>query len=177
MKSGRGFSEDFRTFFLRGLAAVLPTLITLWLLVWAWNFLWVYLGQYILVAMSLVVESAFRVSPRIPFAPGQFLATHLPPWASQLIGVMLAVVLVYVVGLFVGHFIGRAAWRMIEVAVMRIPLVRAIYPAVKQVTDFLLADRKESNHFAGSRVVAVRPHEGFIWSFGLVTGSGLAPLV
>ena len=35
-----GFAEDFRRFFLRGLAALLPTLITLWLLVWVWNFLW-----------------------------------------------------------------------------------------------------------------------------------------
>ena len=29
-----GFAEDFRRFFLGGLAALLPTLITLWLLVW-----------------------------------------------------------------------------------------------------------------------------------------------
>ena len=58
---------------------------------------------------------------------------------------------------------------------MRIPLVRAIYPAVKQITDFLLAERGK-NQFAGSRVVAVQPHEKGIWSIGLVTGPGVRSL-
>jgi uncharacterized membrane protein len=57
---------------------------------------------------------------------------------------------------------------------MRIPLIRAIYPAVKQVTDFVLADKK--NQFAGSRVVAVEPHAKGIWSIGLVTGAGIRRL-
>jgi uncharacterized membrane protein len=59
-------------------------------------------------------------------------------------------------------------------AVMRIPLVRAIYPAVKQVTDFVLAERKAQ--FESSKVVAVRPHADGIWSIGLVTGPGLRAL-
>jgi uncharacterized membrane protein len=54
--------------------------------------------------------------------------------------------------------------------VLRVPLVRAIYPAVKQVTDFVLADR--SRQFQQSRVVAVQPHEQNIWSIGLVTSVG-----
>jgi len=83
--------------------------------------------------------------------------------------------LVYIVGVFVGNLIGRTTWRLAEMAVLRIPLVRAIYPAVKQVTDFVLADREHSQ-FAGSRVVAVQPHEKGIWSIGLVTGPGLKPL-
>ena len=55
--------------------------------------------------------------------------------------------LVYVVGVFVGNLIGRTMWRIIERAVMRLPLVRAIYPAVKQVTDFILAERKSHSQF------------------------------
>jgi uncharacterized membrane protein len=57
---------------------------------------------------------------------------------------------------------------------MKIPIVRAIYPAVKQVTDFVIADK--SSQFQGSRVVAVQPHEKGIWSIGLITGPGLQPL-
>ena len=90
---------------------------------------------------------------------------------TKLVGVLLAILLVYIIGVFVGNFIGRTIWRLAEMAVMRIPLVRAIYPAVKQVTDFLLAERGH-NQFAGSRVVAVQPHEKGIWSIGLVTGRG-----
>jgi hypothetical protein len=46
------FWEDFRRFFLSGMAALLPTLITLWLLVWAWNFLWESLGRHIIYAIK-----------------------------------------------------------------------------------------------------------------------------
>jgi uncharacterized membrane protein len=56
----------------------------------------------------------------------------------------------------------------------RIPLIRAIYPAVKQVTDFVLADKK--SQFTASRVVAVEPHANGIWSIGLVTGRGVRVL-
>jgi uncharacterized membrane protein len=91
------------------------------------------------------------------------------------VGVLLAIVLVYIVGVLVGNFIGRTGWRLAELAVMKIPLVRAIYPAVKQVTDFILTDRTVAQ-FQSSRVVAVKPHESGIWSIGLVTGKGPAPL-
>jgi uncharacterized membrane protein len=63
---------------------------------------------------------------------------------------------------------------LLETSVMRVPLVRAIYPTVKQVTDFVLSNRR--TQFSASRVVAVQPHEKGIWSIGLVTGQGLRPL-
>src|SRR5258705_13679013 len=47
------FGEDFRRFFLRGLAAVLPTLITLLLLIKLWEILWEYLGQHIIWLIKL----------------------------------------------------------------------------------------------------------------------------
>jgi uncharacterized membrane protein len=171
------FGEDFRRFFLRGLAAVMPTLITLWLLIWAWNFLWNYLGQYILLFLGWVWELAFHPT-LIPFQPGwyvrSYLDSHLPQLVVQAIGVLLAIVLVYLVGLIVGNFIGRTAWRLAEMTVMKVPLIRAIYPAVKQVTDFVLAEH--GSQFRASRVVAVKPHDNGIWSIGLVTGTGLRGL-
>jgi len=67
------------------------------------------------------------------------------------------------------------AVRVLERAVMRLPLVRAIYPSVKQVTDFLLADRG-AGQFQGSRVVAVQARHQGVWSIGLVTASGYGPI-
>jgi uncharacterized membrane protein len=81
---------------------------------------------------------------------------------------------VYMVGVLVGNFIGRTFWRLGELAVLRIPLVRAIYPAVKQVTDLFLSDR--AGAFAGSRVVAVQHRAQDVWTIGLVTGPGLRSL-
>ena len=171
------FAEDFRRFFVRGLAALLPTLITLWLLVKVWEFLWEALGRHLIYVIRWCWWQ-WAGKWIIPFAP----AGHIRAvWAddqprSQLVGVLLAILLVYIVGVFVGNLIGRQFWRLGELAVMRIPLVRAIYPAVKQVTDFILTDRARAGQFAQSRVVAVQPHAEGIWSIGLVTGPGLKTL-
>ncbi len=162
-----GFSEDFRRFFMRGLAALLPTLITLSLLLWIWDLLWNNVGRYILL---LIRELQYKLDPtasvtRIRFEWGE------DSLKNRVIGVLLAILLIYIVGVFVGNLIGRTAWRLAERAVMRVPLIRAIYPAVKQVTDFLLAERKQT--FESSRVVAVHARDPNVWSIGLVTGSGV----
>jgi uncharacterized membrane protein len=175
-----GFAEDFRRFFLRGLAALLPTLITLWLVVWVWNFLWESLGQHIISAIiwawyQLVSWGLMEWQPLVQMRRYWWSGQELPLWVVKLIGVALSILLVYVIGLFVGNLIGRAVWRMAERQVMRIPLIRAIYPAVKQVTDFILAPRK-AGQFDQSRVVAVHARDPNVWSIGLVTGNGLRSL-
>lgn len=169
------FAEDFRRFFVRGLAALLPTLITLWLLLKVWDFLWQALGQHLIYAIRVAwLELGGRWF--IPKEPAGYIHVVLKSnsFGVQVFGVLLAVLLVYVVGVFVGNFIGRQFWRMGELAVMRIPLVRAIYPAVKQVTDLFLSDR--AGAFAGSRVVAVQHRAQDVWTIGLVTGPGLKAL-
>ena len=171
------FSDDFRRFFLRGLSALLPTIITLWLLIWVWSFLWENLGRHMISAI-VWVWNALVERELMPFRPAVYTRwfwwNAMPEWLVQLIGVAMAVSLIYLVGLLVGNLIGRTIWRLAEMAVMRIPLVRAVYPAVKQVTDFVLAERNAQ--FAASQVVAVQPHAGGIWSVGLVTGPGLPAL-
>jgi uncharacterized membrane protein len=178
-QSRDGFGPDFRRFFVRGLSAVLPTLITLWLVTWAWNFLWESMGRYVILAVQrvwLATGHADRWSPQFDSDMAWAWPDRYGQWAfgTKLIGVLVATVLVYLLGVLIGNFIGRTAYRLSEDAVMRLPFIRAIYPAVKQITDFLLAER--SNQFEGSRVVAVRPHEDGIWSIGLITGNGLRPL-
>jgi uncharacterized membrane protein len=157
------------------MAALLPTLITLWLLVKLWEFLWEALGRHIIYVIRVVwlklAELGFVSSQ-----PAGTIRRMMPSdsgWV-QVVGVILAVLLVYVVGVFVGNFIGRQFWRLGELAVMRLPLVRAIYPAVKQITDLFLCDR--TGQFAGSRVVAVQHRAQEVWTIGLVTGPGLKAL-
>ena len=54
---------------------------------------------------------------------------------------------------------------------MNTPVMRRVYPYVKQVTDFILPPEEQTQRF--SRVVAVEyPRKG-IWSLGFVTGEGL----
>ena len=169
------FGEDFRRFFTRGLAALLPTLITLSVIVWLWSFLWEYLGRHLIWVVKWIWVNLAGwgfVSDR----PAGYIRNY---WSDDLmrtrfLGVLLAVILVYFVGLLVGNLIGRTFWKAGETLAMRIPIIRAIYPAVKQVTDFVLTERNAT--FQSSRVVAVQPHEKGIWSIGLVTAPGLTAL-
>ncbi len=170
----RSFSEDFQRFFLRGLGTLLPTVITIALIWYVLNFLWDSIGWYIIWAIGRLWLLAVQQGWMEPTSAGYISREFIDEWYTKPLGVLLALVLIYLVGLLVGNFIGRAFYRLAERLVMRVPVVRALYPAVKQVTDFLLTDRE--TQFAGSRVVAVQPHESGIWSVGLVTGGGLAPL-
>jgi len=169
------FVGDFRRFFLRGLAAILPTIITLGLLVWVWDLLWNNVGSHVIYCIRWIWLQRSK-SGSIPFTPPALIGRQLndDDFSTRALGVGLSVLLIYIVGVFVGNLLGRTAWRLAEIAVMKVPLVRAIYPAVKQVTDFLLSER--TAQFQGSKVVAVEPHEKGIWSIGLVTGGGLKQL-
>jgi uncharacterized membrane protein len=174
--STRPKSERSRTFFIRGLKALLPTLITLSLMLWVWDLLWEQLGRHMIwVIQNVQYQLAGEEAQWSKIYRMWTTPAGEPTWWSKLFGVSLSLLLVYIVGLLVGNLIGRTFWKLGEALVMKIPVVRAIYPPVKQVTDFLLQERSTSQ-FENSRVVACRPHANQIWSIGLVTGPGLESL-
>ncbi|MEM9414439.1 MAG: DUF502 domain-containing protein [Planctomycetota bacterium] len=86
----------------------------------------------------------------------------------DLIGLLVAIVLFYFAGVFMSNIVGRRLKDKGESLVDRVPLIRRVYPAVKQVTDFFFGDNDQQAKF--NRVVAVEyPRKG-LWSVGLVTG-------
>lgn len=92
---------------------------------------------------------------------------------GQITGFVVAVIGVCMIGAFLASVVGRTLWHMIEKMLANVPLVKQVYPYIKQVTDFLLA--KKSLSF--SKVVAFQyPRKG-TWSVGLVTGTGLKKVV
>lgn len=85
----------------------------------------------------------------------------------HVVGFLIAIILVYFTGFFLASFLGRASWRAVEGILKKIPVIRAVYSNIKQVTDFLLTDG--TVEFSG--VVAVEyPRKG-VWSLGLRTGT------
>jgi uncharacterized membrane protein len=95
---------------------------------------------------------------------------------GSIIGFLIALVVVFIVGAILASVMGRTLWRMVEKFIMSTPVLRKIYPYVKQITDFLFA-QEEKERLPFSRVVAVEyPRKG-IWSVGFVTGSGLEKVV
>lgn len=86
----------------------------------------------------------------------------------DLIGLIIAVILFYFAGALMSNVIGRQLKLHGEKIIDRVPLIRRVYPAVKQVTDFFFGDAEQQLKF--NRVVAVEyPRKG-LYSVGLVTG-------
>jgi len=94
---------------------------------------------------------------------------------GSIVGFLIAVIGVCVLGAILASYVGRSLWRTIEKFIMNTPILRNVFPYVKQVTDFVLTNEEQRKLF--SRVVAVEyPRKG-IWSVGFVTGSGLEKVV
>ncbi|MEM6259771.1 MAG: DUF502 domain-containing protein [Planctomycetota bacterium] len=86
----------------------------------------------------------------------------------DIIGLVIAIILFYFAGALMSNVIGRQIKNRGEKIIDRVPLIRRVYPAVKQVTDFFFGDSEQQIKF--NRVVAVEyPRKG-LYSVGLVTG-------
>jgi uncharacterized membrane protein len=82
------------------------------------------------------------------------------------LGVILTMLLLIATGLVVANFFGRrlvAAWESI---LSKIPLVRSVYGAVKQITASLFADASQSFR----EVVLVEYPRRGLWMLAFVTG-------
>ncbi len=158
------FRSDFRRRFSRGLAAILPTVLTVALISWLVGAINQYVGHPISQGTRWLAVRIWGESS---------IALVWETYYLAFAGFLLAIVLVYIVGLFVASYIGRLVWRNIETLLIRLPLIRQIYPSIKQVTDFVILSDKKVDF---SRVVAVEyPRKG-VWSLGFVTSEGLETL-
>jgi uncharacterized membrane protein len=196
----------FKSYFLHGLAVLLPTILTIWLFIWGYRFIkdnisvhinrglvrlmaWAggdrwdvseeQIKGYLLVTKPQLngSEEELAIHAKRPDIRRRTVIRELEKtWVDgpgAIGGFILAVVGVCVLGALLASVVGRSLWRIIENLIMNTPLVRRVYPYVKQITNFVLAqDPKEKLSF--SKVVAVEyPRKG-IWSLGFVTGSGMS---
>jgi uncharacterized membrane protein len=76
----------------------------------------------------------------------------------------------YLLGSIFAVGLGRVFWSVFEESLGRLPVVRAVYAPVKQVTDYMF--RENEPQF--SRVVAVEYPRRGVWTIAFVTGDGLA---
>ena len=82
------------------------------------------------------------------------------------LGVILTILLVLLTGLVVANFFGRRLVGAWESLLSRIPLVRSVYGAVKQITASLFADASQSFR----EVVLVEYPRRGLWMLAFVTG-------
>lgn len=162
--------------FLRGLALVLPLLLTLALLLWVWNFL---SGTIFTHVDSFVRWSVERLVPWTsdtqPTGDISTLIEEMVPEPLRLgISVAVSVLLVLLLGWWFSGFLGRRAVVLFERGLSRVPFISAIYPHVKQVVDFFLGGDDRKLPF--DRVVVIPyPRQG-LYSLGFLTGGSLRAL-
>jgi uncharacterized membrane protein len=162
----------FRSYFLRGLAVLLPTVVTIWIFVWGYKFIQENISVY--VNRGIVRLVMFLQGEQQYLTKEDMVKFWVNGWGS-IAGFLIAVVVVCIVGIILTSVVGKALWRMIEKFIMNTPFLKQVYPYVKQVTDFLLKPEEQEKLF--SRVVLVEyPRKG-LWSIGLVTGSGIKKIV
>ena len=164
----------FKSYFLRGLAVLLPTILTIWIFVWGYSFIQDNIGIHInrgLVRLTILVKGLDWGNSQVRKVWSDF---WIDGWGS-IAGFIVALVAVCILGAILASVVGRTIWRMVEGFIMNTPFLRRVYPYIKQITDFVLTQEEKKKMF--SRVVAVEyPRKG-IWSMGFVTGSGLEKVV
>jgi uncharacterized membrane protein len=206
------FARRFKSYFLHGLAVLLPSILTIWLFVSAYMFVQekisVYINRGLVRIIALVGQEGVEISEQqvkaylLSVKPElndnekeleihlrrpeiwrrarieQLEKTLAKTWIDgpgSIAGFLIVLVAVCILGALLASYIGRHLWHIIEAFILNIPLVRKVFPYVKQVTDFLLTPDEQKKMF--SRVVAVEyPRKG-VWSLGFVTGSGFDEIV
>ncbi len=164
----KGFWADFKHFFLRGLAAVLPSLLSLVLIIKGYQFINEYVSEYVNAAIIWLIAHA-----QMWIDGGKDVEVYVAAlkllwerWHLHIGGFVIAISLIYFFGIFLASFVGRWIWRRVEAFLNRTPVVGQVYPHIKQVTDFFLSEKR----LQYSQVVALEyPRKG-IWSLGLLTG-------
>jgi uncharacterized membrane protein len=94
-------------------------------------------------------------------------------WLAPAASVLVALLLIYLVGLLGGNVVGRQVLKGLEAVVLQIPFIRGIYAATRQFLDTFSRDQK-----AFQKVVLVEWPRPGAWTVAFVTNEApgaLAP--
>ncbi len=140
-----GFLGKLRAYFLAGVLITAPISITFYL---AWLFI-------------NFVDS--KVTPLIPlkYNPETYL-----PFATPGLGLVVVFIVLTLIGALTAGFVGRLYLRTSERLLNRMPVIRGIYGAIKQILETVLA--QQSNAFREA-VLVEYPRRG-IWAIAFITG-------
>jgi uncharacterized membrane protein len=140
-----GFAQRMRAYFFTGILITAPLLITFYLA-------WLFIG---------FVDA--KVHPLIPvkYNPETYL-----PFAIPGLGLVVLFIVLTLIGAITAGFFGKLWLRFTEQLLNRMPVVRNVYNAIKQILETVLA--QQSNAFREA-VLVEYPRRG-IWAIAFITG-------
>jgi uncharacterized membrane protein len=141
----RSLGARLRNYFLAGLLVTAPIGITLY-------FAWLVV-DYVDNLVTGLIPAHYNPNTYLPFAiPG--------------LGLLILAVGLTLVGFLTANFLGRIIIRLGERVVARLPVIRSVYSAIKQIFETVFA--KQSQSFR--EVVLVEFPRREMWALGLVIG-------
>ncbi len=145
IKAKIGLGAKLRGYFIAGVLVTAPLSITFYL---AWIFI------------NFVDR---QVTPLIPerYNPETYL-----PFSTPGLGLLVMVVFLILVGALTAGFLGRLFQRTSEQLLARMPVIRSVYGAVKQVLETVLAQQSKAFRKA---VLVEYPRRG-MWAIAFITG-------
>lgn len=139
------FMRKLRNYFFAGILITAPVGITAWL---AWEFV-----SYVDDRVNNVIPYTWNPETYLPFSiPG--------------LGVVLVIVALMVIGFFAAGLIGRTMVGLGERLLDRMPVIRRIYAAVKQLIETILKEQSQ----AFREVVLIQYPREESWAIGFITG-------
>ena len=134
-----------RTYFFAGILITAPISLTIYL---AWLFI------------RFVDERVFSVIPQ-EYNPETYLRFSIPG-----IGLLLALVGFTLIGALTAGILGRAINHLFEGVLNRLPVIRSLYSAIKQIMETVLANKSSAFREC---VLIEYPRKG-IWTLAFITG-------
>ena len=133
--------------FFRGLIILLPLLVTIWLIVLIFSFSDSILGNFITIVAGRPI-------------PG--------------LGLVLTILFVLITGYFSSYIIGANIFKLGEELLYRVPIVKSIYSASKQINDILFTHADTSEKFRHVCLVEY-PRKG-VYAIGFITSDTSAKI-
>ena len=144
--SARKVVPRIRRYFLAGLLVTAPLGITALIAWWIINFI----DEWI-----------------TPFIPTKYNPETYLPFSLPGLGLLILFIALTLIGALTAGLIGRWVVRTGERILNRMPVVRSVYSAIKQIFETILA--QQSNAFREA-VLIEYPRRG-IWAVGFITGT------
>ena len=139
------FGARIRAYLIAGVLVTAPVAVT------------IYIARFVISGIDGLVTALLPT----PYNPG----TYLPFWVPGL-GVLLVLLFLILVGMLTAGYVGRLVVGAGEALVSRLPVIRGIYGAAKQIFETVLS--KKSNSFRECVLVEF-PRRG-AWTVGFITG-------
>ena len=136
----------FRRWFFAGLLVTAPILLTVYI-------------TYLFI--NLIDGYAVDFLP-VSLQPSTYIDFNIPGF-----GIIFGVVIIMMIGALTTGLLGRSLLRLGEAILGRLPVVRSVYGATKQIMETVMASQSD----AFREVVLIQYPRPGLWSIGFVTGS------